>query len=444
MSTSPRIGLTRLITASMMLLAVVAAAVMPNTAHGTSEAKLTALSVGTGTLSPAFDADTLTYTVTGLSNSNDTLTVTATPATGYNVGMWVGSGKGGCGTGAWGRNRPLGEASTGTDEPLKVGRNVIEIYVAEDENPSSRSTGVRIYSLYVLRPGTMTISGSASVSHPENDTGVIGTYSVPAASGTITWDQDGDDSGGPGYTKFSISDTGELSFTYPLNYENPQDCDEDNVYEVTLWAYEGSDLVALLDVSVTVTDVDETQTGLPAITGTAQVGQNLTASTSAIGDTDGLENVSYSYQWLGDDTDISGATNSTYRLQSSDNNKVMKVRVTFSDDGGTEYTLTSEGTAQVNTPATGAPTISGTAQCGVVLTASTTAIDDANGLTNVSYSYHWLADDTDIDGETRSTYTVRTTDEGKVIKVQVSFTDDAGHQESLTSAGTSAVVMGGL
>ena len=44
MSTSPRIGLTRLIIASMMLLAVVAAAaVMPNSAHGTSEAKLTGL-----------------------------------------------------------------------------------------------------------------------------------------------------------------------------------------------------------------------------------------------------------------------------------------------------------------------------------------------------------------------------------------------------------------
>ena len=97
-----------------------------------------------------------------------------------------------------------------------------------------------------------------------------------------------------------------------------------------------------------------------------------------------------------------------------------------------------------NTPATGAPTISGTAQVGQTLTASTTGISDADGLTNVSYSYQWLADDTEINGATNSTYAVQSGDNGKVIKVRVSFTDDGGSNESLTSAGTSAVVMGGL
>ena len=193
----------------------------------------------------------------------------------------------------------------------------------------------------------MTISGSASVSHPENDTGVIGAYSVPAASGTITCEQDGDDSGGPGYTKFSISDAGELSFTYPLDYENPRDCDGDNVYEVTLWAFERSDVVALLDVSATVTDVYETQTGPPAITGTAQVGKTLAASTSAIRDTDGLENVSYSYQWLADDMDIDGETRSTYTVRIADAVKIIKVQVSFTDDAGHQESLTSAGTSAV-------------------------------------------------------------------------------------------------
>ena len=96
-----------------------------------------------------------------------------------------------------------------------------------------------------------------------------------------------------------------------------------------------------------------------------------------------------------------------------------------------------------NTPATGAPTISGTAQVGQTLTASTTGISDADG-SNGTYSYQWLADDTEIDGATNSTYTVQTTDNGKVIKVRVSFTNHAGNRESLTSAGTSAVVLGGL
>ena len=101
-------------------------------------------------------------------------------------------------------------------------------------------------------------------------------------------------------------------------------------------------------------------------------------------------------------------------------------------------------TVQENSAATGAPTISGTAQVGQTLTASTTGISDPDGLTNVSYSYQWLADDTDIDGATSSTYAVQSSDNGKVIKVEVTFTDDGGSDESLTSTGTSAVVLGGL
>ena len=59
-------------------------------------------------------------------------------------------------------------------------------------------------------------------------------------------------------------------------------------------------------------------TGLPAMSGTARVGETLTADTSAIADEDGLEDVSYEYQWIrsdnGTDTDIAGATDSTYTL----------------------------------------------------------------------------------------------------------------------------------
>ena len=201
-------------------------------------------------------------------------------------------------------------------------------------------------------------------------------------------------------------------------------------------------------VTVTVTaTVNRPATGAPTISGTAQVGQTLTASTSAITDTDGLTNVSYSYQWLADDTEIDGATNSTYTPQTTDIGKVIKVRVTFTDDGDNDESLTSAGTvtvtvtATVNRPATGAPTISGTAQVGQTLTASTSAITDPDGLTNVSYSYQWLADDTEIDGATNSTYTPQTTDIGKVIKVRVTFTDDGDNDESLTSAGTVTVTV---
>ena len=196
-------------------------------------------------------------------------------------------------------------------------------------------------------------------------------------------------------------------------------------------------------------------TGEPTISGTAEVGEQLTANTTDIADTDGLTKVSYSYQWVandgGTDADISGATDATYTLVDADEGKTIRVRVSFTDDAENEETLTSAGTDEVaarpNTPATGLPTISGTAEVGEQLTANTTGIADTDGLTKVSYSYQWVANDgttdTDISGATDDTYTLVDADEGKTIKVRVSFTDDAENVETLTSAATGEVASGG-
>ena len=186
-------------------------------------------------------------------------------------------------------------------------------------------------------------------------------------------------------------------------------------------------------------------TGAPTISGTVQVGETLTANTSGVADADGLSNVQYEYQWLADDADITGATNATYTLAAAEEGKVIKVRVSFTDDAGNDESLTSAATEAVsaaptpNSPATGAPTISGTAQVGETLTAGTSGIADEDGLGNVQYEYWWLADDAEIAGATGWTYTLADSDEGKVIQVEVSFTDDAGNEETLTSAATDAV-----
>ena len=184
-------------------------------------------------------------------------------------------------------------------------------------------------------------------------------------------------------------------------------------------------------------------TGAPTINGTAQVGETLTTDTSGVADADGLSNVQYEYQWLADDSDIAGATNATYTLVAADEGKVIKVRVSFTDDAGNEETLTSGATeavaARPNSLATGAPAISGTAQVGETLTANTSEVIDADGLSNVQYEYQWLADDSDIAGATGLTYTLTDSEESKAITVQVSFTDDADNEETLTSAATAAV-----
>ena len=203
-------------------------------------------------------------------------------------------------------------------------------------------------------------------------------------------------------------------------------------------------------------------TGLPAVTGTPQVGETLTVDTSAIDDADGLTNVAYSYQWLGDQSvidantgtsyytnvEIPGATGSTYTLAPADKSRTFAVKVSFTDDRGNSESLTSGNTvivaAKPNSEPTGLPAIAGTPQVGQTLTADTSAIDDADGLTNVSYRYRWVASKNNIliallSGETGSTYTLAPADAGYTFQVNVSFTDDADNNESLTSIATAAV-----
>ena len=293
-------------------------------------------------------------------------------------------------------------------------------------------------------------------------------------------------------------------------------------------------------------------TGVPSITGTAQVGETLTADVSGIADADGLSGVTFSYQWVANDgtsdTDITGATHSTYTLVATDEGKSIQMKVSFTDGGGNQEELISAATAAVtaaepdeppaqpqglagtvahdavsltwddpgdatitsyqilrrdralhdigdfqvhvsdtgsaaaayidrdvspegsyvyrikarnaaglsvrsdyfradtpsapvqNSPATGVPTIGGTARVGETLTADLSGIADADGLSGTTFSYHWVANDrtsdTDITGATDSTYTLVSADEGTTIKVRVTFTDDAGFDETLTSTAT--------
>ena len=120
------------------------------------------------------------------------------------------------------------------------------------------------------------------------------------------------------------------------------------------------------------------------------------------------------------------------------------VRLEAQETGVSEFVFRYGVEAAPNRAATGAPVIGGTARVGETLTADTSGIGDADGLSGVSFSYRWIRSDgntnTDISGATAATYTLAASDEGKTIRVRVSFTDDAGHGETLTSAATAAVV----
>ena len=99
---------------------------------------------------------------------------------------------------------------------------------------------------------------------------------------------------------------------------------------------DGSGTVSVADNDTT---ANNPATGRPVISGTAQVGETLTAATGSIADTDGLTTPGYTVQWVrvdgGTETDIPGATSSTYTLVAADLGKTIKVTVTFTDDAST-------------------------------------------------------------------------------------------------------------
>ena len=201
-------------------------------------------------------------------------------------------------------------------------------------------------------------------------------------------------------------------------------------------------------------------TGGPDISGTPAVGETLTATTSRISDEDGLSNAVFAYQWVRHDpadqtgADIPGETARTYTVTADDDGNGLRVRVTFTDDAGNRESLTSNAylTAPpvqdpsgasdepaANSPATGAPTINGTVQVGRTLTAETSDISDPDGMDDAAFAYRWAAGGNDIAGATAASHTLTTDQEGLAITVRVSFTDDVGNPEALTSAATEAV-----
>ena len=97
--------------------------------------------------------------------------------------------------------------------------------------------------------------------------------------------------------------------------------------------------------------VNTAPTGLPVISGTARVGETLTASKEGIADADGLEGVEFAWQWLSDDGSgaeaIEGATEASYTLTAAEVGGTVRVRVTFTDEAGGEETVLSEATAAV-------------------------------------------------------------------------------------------------
>ncbi len=195
--------------------------------------------------------------------------------------------------------------------------------------------------------------------------------------------------------------------------------------------------------------------GMLTISGTEEVGQTLTATPVSIADRNGRIGAVDSYQWqrLDDAADTTpediGDGSLTYTLVAADEGKLIRIVLTFTDDDDFNETITSSLTGAIgeltNNPATGTLTITGTEEVGQTLTATPSNIADADGRTRAADSYQWQrlddAADTSPDdiGDGSLTYTLVAADQGKLIRIVLTFTDDLGTEETIASDPTGAI-----
>jgi predicted actin-binding protein len=197
------------------------------------------------------------------------------------------------------------------------------------------------------------------------------------------------------------------------------------------------------------TQAGPTNTALPAISGTAAVGQTLTTSDGTWSTTP----TSFAYQWLrcpstggaadGSDCAVIGATTNSYVVTTGDVGFTLRARVTATDGGG-QTAAVSNATpivvAQAGPPNTAPPTISGTASIGSTLTANPGTWTGSS----ITFSYQWQRCDTAgancaaITGATNATYVVANEDVGHTLRVAVTGKDASG-SHTVTSAQTSTV-----
>ncbi len=172
------------------------------------------------------------------------------------------------------------------------------------------------------------ITGSATVSHAENDAVRVGAYSASSAEDAagVTWSLSGDDS-----DDFEIAG-GLLRFKLPPpDYESPGDTDADNGYAVTVQAAAGGSSVTL-DVTVTVTDVNEAG----AVTFSSARPSLGTALTASVADPDSAHTETVTWTWERSRgrtgwAVISGATSASYTPVAADSEHYLRATASYTD-----------------------------------------------------------------------------------------------------------------
>jgi hypothetical protein len=176
--------------------------------------------------------------------------------------------------------------------------------------------------------------------------------------------------------------------------------------------------------------------GTPTISGTAQVGQLLTANTGTWTPTP----TTFIFQWYRNGTAIDrNGTESQYRLTSDDRGAAITVVVTGykSNWGGASATSAPTATVLPGTITGPRPAVYGTAEVGRTLGIS---LQDSWTPYGVRYLYRWLENGVIIPGETRANFVPTAAQVGSTISVKVIGMKDGYTTTSRTSLPTSPVI----
>jgi Ig domain of plant-specific actin-binding protein len=188
---------------------------------------------------------------------------------------------------------------------------------------------------------------------------------------------------------------------------------------------------------------------LPTISGTAQEGDTLKASS---GSWTGQKPIRYAYQWLRCENEgagcesIGAATKSSYKPVAEDVGRTLRVEVSASNGVGSA-SATSNPTmivAGVAPTAKTSPKITGTAKAGDLLTASS---GTWGGTVPLSLAYQWQAcnaagaECSNISKAAESIYKPTSLEVGQTIRVSVTATNAAG-TATVVSKATKRVVAG--
>ncbi len=181
---------------------------------------------------------------------------------------------------------------------------------------------------------------------------------------------------------------------------------------------------------------------MPVITGIAQSGQLLYASTGSWTNSP----TAFAYQWVRGASDIPTATNQTYLLQGADVGSALFVRVVATNAGGSGVANSAATTTvqpAINPPAppvnTALPTITGTAQESETLTGTPGSWTNSP----TAFAYQWRRGAASISGATAITYVVKAADIGSAISLRVTASNAGGPGAAATSVATAAVIAAG-